>query len=212
MKTTHIMIYIIGVIFGLIALWVIEVSRDKSAEGFTGSAAGDVQITFCPFGMKTFYQENDGALCCDGTLSGNTCTGKPRCAFGPNSAGLPLCSKLYSEYVAEKGRTVCPASMPNYFEKGGLIGCTGGPISPVTGGPLRTGDKFCKVYASDAENKSAVDSCYNQRRVDAYPCFGKTCVKSIAQFGNKLPALIQVNFTDNMGMPHISYTRDSARE
>lgn len=212
MNNMQLMLYIIAVILGLIALWIIEVSRDKSIEGFAGAAAQDIQITFCPFAMKTYYTSKDGAMCCEGALSGNTCLGKPRCAFGPNSAGLPLCSKLYTEYTTEKGRTVCPASMPNYFEKDGLIGCTAGPISPQTGGPLRTGDKFCKVYAKDAENKSATDSCYNQRRADAYPCFGRTCTKTIISFHRNFPALIQVNFTDSMGMPHISYTRDSARD
>ena len=45
--------------------------------------------------------------------------------------------------------------------------------------------------------------------LDLAKCFGNNCSKRLVQYNPSAPPLVVIQFTDNKGMPHMSYTRSS---
>lgn len=228
MKNGTLLLYIVGSIAAILILWVIERIRPKE-EAFQSQQ----NIKFCPRGWKPYYDGNGDMACCEGTVKGNVCEGVPRCSFAAAPGQLASCTAIYQAYTAEKAKSVCPASMPNYFEgpDGGPAGCTAGALSDDLTGPAVAGSAAtCRVYADrgrakldplyaaglpaadEAGNKGAADSCVNQRRLDAVACFGTDCAKSIQVSPVSKTALIKVDFTDGTGVRRSTVTRDSYKD
>lgn len=210
MKNGTLLLYIVGSITAILILWVIERVRPQE-EAFTQQQ----NIKFCPRGWKPYYDGNGDMACCEGTVKGNVCEGVPRCSFAAAPGQLASCTAIYQAYTAEKAKSVCPASMPNYFEgpDGGPAGCTAGALSDDLTGPAVAGSAAtCRVYPDEATNKGAADSCVNQRRLDAVACFGTDCAKSIQVSPVSKTALIKVDFTDGTGMRRSTVTRDSYKD
>lgn len=210
MKNGTLLLYIVGSIAAILILWVIERIRPKE-EAFQSQQ----NIKFCPRGWKPYYDGNGDMACCEGTVKGNVCEGVPRCSFAAAPGQLASCTAIYQAYTAEKAKSVCPASMPNYFEgpDGGPAGCTAGALSDDLTGPAVAGSAAtCRIYADEAANKGAADSCVNQRRLDAVACFGTDCAKSIQVSPVSKTALIKVDFTDGTGVRRSTVTRDSYKD
>lgn len=208
MKNKIILIYIFAVIAGIAILFGIEMVRPKE-EAFTNGA-----MTFCPKDWQPYYDNTGDMMCCDGAVKGNQCQGIPKCTFGKagTAGNLPNCSAVQSAYAAEKAKSVCPASMPNYYESGKNAGCTAGPLATDLTGPAVSTQASCIVYPDDATNKSTATSCLNQRRLEAVQCFGTDCYKSIYVSPASKTALVQVDFTDLGGVRRSTITRETYRD
>ena len=201
--------YIVGALAAILILMVIERVRPKE-EAFVGQQ----NIGFCPRGWKSYYDSNGDMACCEGDVRGGVCEGVPRCSFSAAAGGtLPSCNAVYAAYAAEKAKSVCPASMPNYFEGPTGAGCTAGALSEDRAAPAIAGSSpTCRIYDSADATAAAADSCQNQRRLDAVSCFGTDCRKSLYVSPASKTALVQVDFTDSTGVRHFTVTRDSYRD
>ena len=166
----------------------------------------------CPFGYKAFYDPNGDMLCCDGELTGNECMSDNQCALsGSSNARVPNCVDFLLKDYAAKAKSQCPASLPSYYENKAekMKGCTTGNLNTTMTGPRNNTQPICKIYGTLDENIDSVDSCYNKKHLDEYPCFGNNCTKAIIRPNPNGPILMTVSFTDSSGMHHVSYTRQT---
>jgi hypothetical protein len=166
----------------------------------------------CPSGFKTFYDPNGDVVCCDGDIMANKCLGDNQCTLtGPGTPRMPNCTDIILDMYKEKGQKQCTPSMPQYFEnkEKQIRGCTSGSLNDTLDGPRYTSQQMCKIYPSDQDNYISRDSCYIQSQLDTMQCFGSNCTKDAVQPIPGAPILITVGFTDNMGVHHTAYSRDS---
>jgi hypothetical protein len=185
----------------------------KVQEGFIASRQDDIRLTSCPADYKQFINNEGQILCCDGTPNSGKCSGKTLCSLSEAGGGMPTCSAWYTALLDERGRNKCPPSMPNYFESkdGKLKGCTSGRRKPDGSGPLESTMKFCKLYTSQRDEESKLDSCTNQMILEKSNAFsGKGFIPkyNLVSWGKDLPAVVQVAaFTG--GAPINCYTNES---
>ena len=169
-------------------------------------------LSACPSGYKSSYNSDGDILCCDGEIIANKCMSDRRCILnGKGTTDLPNCVTAIKKEYAEKSKTYCPSSMSSYFEDRGTNtrGCTSGQLNNTMTAPRDLKQPKCKIYSQLDENRNSKDSCYNQKMLDNVPCFGNNCKKEIVQPIKNGPILIQIGFTDSMGMHRIAYTKKS---
>jgi len=65
------------------------------------------------------------------------------------------------------------------------------------------------IYATMDENIKSKDSCWNQKEMEEFPCFGDNCTKMLVQTAANTPVQIAIGFTDSTGMHRMAYTRES---
>ena len=179
-------------------------------------------VSSCPAGLHVYYDKSGDALCCDGIVSGNTCSSAPKCSMTTNGTMtdfygiVPSCVKMQQQYYTEQGALFCPPSMPHFFV--GIQGnkhCTSGNLNSAGTGPANTfGQTSCGIFdtPNEHQNQSNPNSCYNHKKLDAVKCFGEDCIKTINVSGKTGTALISVGFTDQTGIRHSTFTRDSYQE
>lgn len=156
-------------------------------ERFTVTEAQDIQLQACPSGIQTFTQ-NGNTFCCDGDIQNGQCNGRTVCSLSTNTADIPSCLTLLRKSLKEKGTRFCPKTIPNYFEKGTVRGCTSGNRTVDGSGP-KGGGRICKIYTLQADNIQKTDSCENIRRQDLTTCpqGGKPALLSL---NPKMPAVL----------------------
>ena len=200
-----ILIFIVTVAF--VFLWWIASSSDVPAtEEFSN------YLQSCPSGLSSFYNTDGDMICCDGEIIARKCAGNRQCILNGNGTnGLPNCVDLLKEEYNNKANNSCPASMPSYFEDNAkkTKGCTNGTLNQTMTGPKSSSQPTCIMYSDLNSNLQSIDSCHNQKSMDKAPCFGKTCSKRLIQPNKKAPPLVAVEFSDDMGITHIAYTRES---
>ena len=160
-------------------------------------------------------------MCCSGEVSGNVCSGVPKCSLSEKGTRtalgetIPSCIKLQEAYYKEQAKLFCPLSMPNFYvnQQGGKE-CTDGLINAAMNAPASSQQRSCPVFSASQDylNQSTPESCYNQRKLDAVQCFGTDCIKAVRIASGTGTALISVEFTDPNGIRHGSFTRDSLQE
>lgn len=202
-------VLLVGIVILLATTYIWNRSNNYSvvAEGFES-----YYLTGCPAGYKSFYNTDGNIICCDGDVLANKCLGDNQCTLnGKGTPDLPNCVQSILKIYGEKGKAQCPASMPQYFEGGakGEKGCTAGRLNDTLSAPQFSNQPICKIYDSLNTNISSKDSCYNQKQLDAVPCFGNNCTKEITQPIATAPPLVAIGFTDTSGMHRIAYTRAS---
>jgi hypothetical protein len=209
-------VLIIGIIIILIVLLYKDnyIKWGKPKEGFetaiTSSTSMDnYYLSSCPTGYNTYYDSNGNINCCNGDVVANKCIGDKQCSL-TSSNNPDSCVKIILDEYTEKSKTYCPSnSMPNYFEKGNIKGCTNGLLNSRLDGPANAKQASCVIYPDYKDNLTSVDSCLNHRKLDNAQCFGNNCNKSLIQPGIGLPILVGITFTDNNGLPHMAFTRES---
>lgn len=208
----------------LFLIWVHYRHRYGDPEGFADAAAAATSaatsadtmvyhLKGCPAGMKLFYDSTGTSMCCEGDIVAGHCVTEKQCALSGGTEATQCATMIRKEYM-EKARTVCPASMPTYYEtvEGDQVvkkACTDGPLNGSLSGPRLPSQTECVVYSSMEENQVNPNSCYLQRQLDAVTCFGQDCTKQIISTGGKKPALVAVSFTDPSGLRHTAYTKES---
>lgn len=213
------MVEIIVLLLLIVVLLFIINHNANVIDGFIGSTTNSkltkegfedaIVLSACPSEMKTFYLSDGRTGCCGGSIVGSRCTGSVQCTMtGEGTKELPSCADLVKKEFQEKASTHCPSSMPTYFEDKTTKqkGCTAAPLNEERTRPLKEGQPSCVIYSTMEENLRKKDSCYFQKEMDDFPCFGEKCSKSILGDG---PPLIMIHFVDKMGMYRTAYTRKS---
>jgi len=168
---------LIGVTITLLIVSVFLLQRDKT-EGFeTQTHPTDIlEITTCPTNTKVVQITEGKTDCCDSTELGGKCSGKIICTQSPNPNNeykdkngnpIPECQQYWRSYFKEKGIQLCPANMPNYFEDVSdgqkEKGCSASGIKKEGNVPSNPAMQRCRVYPSEADNRSKADSCYLEK-------------------------------------------------
>jgi len=162
----------------------------SDTEGFTT----DIIMTSCPPGANQYITPKGDTNCCEGDIVNKQCNGSTICSLSPKPpGGLQSCSDWINKNWKERAARFCPNSMYNYY----------GPIQRVAGGkdegcsrsgtandgskPMDITQPRCKIYSTEAEEYSKVDSCFNQKALDAMTTRGH---KSIVPTGGDNIALL----------------------
>jgi hypothetical protein len=124
---------------------------------------------------------------------------------------MPNCVDAILEEYKVKGKELCPTSMPSYFEDRsiGKKGCIQGRWNETLSGPASNSQAHCVIYDTPTDNQNKPDSCFNQKHLEEYRCFGENCTKSFIQPITNHPPLLTINFSDTAGMHRTAYSRDS---
>jgi hypothetical protein len=200
-----ILISLIGLVLVILAL---KTSHQVASEGFLSEQNA---ITFCPMGASPYFDKAGDTLCCDGKVKGNICSGTTLCALSTNHPTAPSCVSVLQKYASQKAKNVCPPSMSSYFEDPNthVAGCTTGPLSHNMTSPAVPAQPTCTIYSDNTLNRSAPNSCHNQRLLENTKCFGGDCVKNIMPQKAAGVCLISTEFSDTNGHRHVCYSRES---
>jgi hypothetical protein len=188
-------------------------ASEHATEGFQGTPDNsDIRLTACPAESVSYVDNNGMSLCCKTSLVNGTCpSGQLACTLSEGSSSIPTCSAYLAAVLEEKGKERCPPSLPRYYEKGLVRGCTAGKRLPNGTGPATSTDPQCILYSLETDDQSKVDSCTNQRLLETTVCFQGAKMgeqKSIQPTG--IPALISCSFTDPATrMPRMCYSDES---
>ena len=169
-------------------------------------------LSSCPSGYKSFYNNNGDTVCCDGEIVANKCISDNKCTLnGGGTPDMPNCVEFILRYYADKGKELCPSSLPNYYEdkSQNIKGCISGLLNDTLTGPQNSNQPKCMIYPSFEQNNNSIDSCANQKLLDSAQCFGNNCTKSLNQPVANAPPLVVIGFTDNMGMHRLASTKQS---
>jgi len=217
MKLAWLGVILIGgvlLIFLLRAKNIYESFKEKK-EGFTSlqTHEQDIVLSACPVNTVSFVDDGGRTMCCEEKLVGGKCPIKPICSLSESVAGSPTCGDWYAAVLDKKGAMKCPPSMPNYYESSNGAGCTAGKRTPSGTGPLNTTDKFCKLYTSETDDITKVDSCTNVKYFETSPCFTRSfndTHKSFSVWRSDLPPVIYCSRFDTATLtPSSCITNDS---
>jgi hypothetical protein len=149
--------------------------------------------------------------CCNGEVIANRCIGDLQCTLGKGTPDIPNCVEAILEEYKIKGKEFCPASMPSYFEdrSAGKKGCIKGRWNQTLSGPAATSQEKCMIYDNPNDNENKSNSCFNQKHLEEYKCFGDNCKKSFSAPVPNKPLLLMIRFTDKSGNPRTAYSRQS---
>lgn len=203
----------LGVVFLLIGIVILL--RNKS---YVESFENEYYLASCPTGTQPFYAKNGDMMCCKEATDGNKCSGIPFCSMSSRGTDTELfghirpCVEVQREYYKKQSKLNCPSNIPNFYvSENHFQFCTSGPINHSMDGPLDLSQKSCAVHYGNKEylNNTDKNSCYNQKLLDKYPCFGIDCVKEITLSSKTSTPLISVMYTDPDGIRHSTITRET---
>jgi hypothetical protein len=144
--------------------------KQEQTEGFethTTYSVESLEINTCPSYAPEIQTTKGSTDCCQGDAVDGKCNGTTFCTKSPAYLGVPSCVDKWREYFKNKGITFCPPTMPNYFEditnSSNPKGCSAGPISTDGTMPMDNTQKQCKVYTSEGDNTSKLNSCYVEK-------------------------------------------------
>ena len=195
-----------------VLLLFVYFKNNKIAQNEIKEPFENFYLSGCPSGYKSFYSNNGDIVCCDGEIIANKCLSDNQCTLNGNgTADMPNCTELIKKIYSEKAKEYCMPALPNYFEDKSkkIKGCMVGPLNDTMTGPREPYQPKCVIYDTFEKNNLSIDSCANQKLLDSAQCFGNNCGKRLIQYNPSAPPLVVIQFTDNKGMPHMSYTRSS---
>lgn len=144
--------------------------QKEKHEGFTVQqySVKDLDINTCPSFAPEIQTAKGYTDCCQGDMVDGKCNGATFCTKSPTHDNVKTCQETWREYFSKKGIDFCPSTMPNYYEdienSSGLKGCSSGPITEDGKQPKDSTSKQCKVYVSETDNKTKIDSCYTEKQ------------------------------------------------
>ena len=201
-------VLLISIVIVLLILYFKDnINTSEVHEGFT-----NFYLSSCPSGYKSFYNTDGDIVCCDGEIVANRCIADNQCTLnGKGTPDMPNCTDLIQRMYLAKSKEYCSSSMPNYFEDRGknIKGCMSGPLNDTMTAPQKYTQPACYIFPEFDKNMNFTNSCANQRLLDAAQCFGNNCTKELQQPIPDAPPLVAIGFTDNSGMHHVAYTKES---
>jgi len=167
----------------------------------------DLILTTCPAESISFVDNGGRTLCCDGEVHAGVCKGSTICSLSEGVGNTPTCGEWLGAYLAEKGKNRCPPSMPKYFEKDGVGGCTAGVRN--SDGTSAIG-KSCNLYKTQKEDNMQMDSCTNQKMLEETQCFtnGMNSTKALHGLGGSY--CVDCKYTDPVTQAPISSIHDKS--
>jgi len=160
------------------------------SEGFTT----DIVMTTCPPGAAQYVTPKGDTNCCEGDIVNKQCNGSTICSLSPKPpGGLQSCSEWMNKQWKERAARFCPNSMYNYYGpiqrvgSGRDEGCSSSGTTNDGSKPLDITQPRCKIYSTEAEEYSKVDSCLNRKALDEMRVSGH---KSIIPTGGDNVALL----------------------
>ena len=176
-------------------------------------------ITMCPSFANEIQTAKGSTDCCVGDLVDGKCTGNTFCTKSPAYPGVPSCVDAWRTYFTQKGTTLCPPSMPNYFENilnpRAPTGCSAGAIQASGSDPLDSQAKKCMLYKAEETAKRKIDSCDVEKRRAAIQCpvvNGRSpdaVVNSTWWKDSSILFAFSCNYPFETGVPLICYDRKS---
>lgn len=159
-------------------------------EGFTTN----IVMTSCPPGAAQYVTPKGDTNCCEGDIVNKQCNGSTICSLSPKPPdGMQSCSDWMNKQWAERSMRFCPRSMPNYYgpiqrvANGKDEGCSKSPTANDGSKPEDITQSRCKIYSRESDEYSKLDSCFNQKALDAMTATGH---RSIIPMGDGRPALL----------------------
>jgi hypothetical protein len=144
--------------------------QPTSQEGFQTKpySVNDLDINTCPTFTTEIQTAKGSTDCCQGDMVDGKCNGNTFCTKSPAYLGVPNCIDAWRDYFRKKGNDICPSTMPNYYEDitntSKQKGCSAGPILADGKMPSDTTAKQCKIYASEEDNRTKLDSCFVEKQ------------------------------------------------
>lgn len=162
-----------------------------------------VRTYHCPPGSKYFVDKNGNSHCCAGTIRGLKCDGDIVCTMSPEKGGIPSCRAIELTIAADKATAVCPPSMPNYFQNftTGYMGCTESALTASRDAPTNDAAPKCKIYKTDGENETKLDSCANIRDKELMKCVTPNCQKTVTILKEGKPVVIMQTYFAGESIP-----------
>lgn len=195
--------------------------KESPVEGFQSQAytVNDLDINMCPSFATEIQTAKGSTDCCQGDMVDGKCNGTTFCTKSPAYPGVKSCVDKWRDYFKDKQTSLCPSTMPNYFEnvlqKGSLKGCSAGPILTDGTLPKDGSARQCKIYASEKENRTKVDSCYVEKmriRIRCPVVNGRSPPAAITRLwwkDNSLLAFFTCDYPFELGMPDKCFDRKS---
>ena len=203
-------------------LWKGEAMQE--VEGFQTQAysVNDLDINLCPSYTTEIQTAKGSTDCCQGDMVDGKCNGTTFCTKSPAYPGVKICVDKWREYFRDKAISLCPTTMPNYFEnvinKNALKGCSAGPI--VTDGSLPK-DRFarqCRIYPSEEDNRRKADSCYVEKlrtRIQCPVVNSQSPSPTLQRWSwqdNSLLAFFTCNYPFEPNIPLLCYDKSSVEK
>ncbi len=146
----------VGISAILIGYFIKQSSNPVRKEGFA--------ILTCPSNTSSYVTGSGFTRCCNGDIVDGNCTGNVICTLSPKDiSSIPKCTDLAASNAAAAGANRCPTAMPNYFaaRDNSLKGCSASEPTIDGTAPSDSNQPQCILYATEALEKSKLDSCYN---------------------------------------------------
>lgn len=166
----------------------------ETLEGFQNDTQGIV-LNSCPVVKDGVFPELQQIIDNNGnTVCKNTVTNGAVCTLSHKTSDLPTCDKFLLSYFQSKAETMCPASMPNYFERSDergnrVRGCFAGLYNKEGNSPAVNSPK-CNIYDDKKRDEIAMDSCSNIRMLDEVKCLpgtGIVTTKKLYKWNENIP-------------------------
>jgi hypothetical protein len=195
--------------------------KEEPKEGFQSQqyTVNDLDINMCPTFATEIQTAKGSTDCCQGEMVDGKCNGTTFCTKSPAYPGVQGCVDKWREYFRNNGQTLCPSTMPNYFEnviaKGSAKGCSAGPIVPDGSVPKDGSARQCKIYASEEDNKTKADSCFVEKMSTRIRCptvDGRSPSALLHRWwwkDNSLLAFFTCDYPFELGMPNQCWDRKS---
>ena len=215
---------IVGLV--LLTLFLLGVSavllrQEGFQEGFQmkSYSTEDLEINTCPNYASEVQTARGSTDCCQGDLIDGKCNGSTFCTKSPAYEGVPTCMEAWRTYFTKKGTDLCPSTMRNYFEDvtdpTKEKGCSVSGISLDGKQPMDGTLKKCKVYSSESDNRSKIDSCYTEKRRAKIQCpvvNSQSPEAIVYEDRQSKKLLFRCDYPFELGMPSFCFEKSSVYE
>ena len=203
-------ILVISIVMICVALYLRNHDLTTAEPFINAIVESESYLHSCPSGYTSYSLANGNTACCKGEIIANECMSDDMCLLnGKSTDTMAKCTEVVLSGYKAKAVEQCPASMSSYFEDASKKGCTAGPLNTTLTSPQNTSQPTCTIYNTMDANLNSIDSCYNQKEMEEFPCFGNNCTKSLVQAVPNQPVQVSVGFVDSTGMHRVAYTRAS---
>ncbi len=208
---------LVSITLVLLAASLILLQREKK-EGFATQSysVNELDINTCPSFASEIQTAKGSTDCCQGDMIDGKCNGTTFCTKSPAYEGVPSCVDKWRQYFKDKGANFCPPTMPNYYEDvtntSSAKGCSAGPISNDGKMPMDGSAKQCKVYVSEEDNLSKIDSCSVEKQRAKIQCpvvNGRSPEASALLDSYSKKILFKCEYPFELGMPDRCFEKNS---
>jgi len=209
------MIELIVLIIGTIIITLI-IYNNTTTEHFE-----DYILNACPITHKQSYRTDGYVICCDSSVESDICMGNSCTLHDKPIGNIKPCVNILLDRYEKYGEKSCPMDPKtkkrlqyyenNKIENNIVGGCISGLLNNTLTGPRTKQDPnvACKIYVDN--NRKAIDSCSNRKRLEEAKCFGVSCEKRLYQEPGG-PVLIEIKFKDNNQIIRTAYTGESFKD